>query len=96
MLCSSPPLAAVRQKHLLDCTPWLLPRADDWEDWESEEVELKLPAVGGAKPAAVPDVDETKFAGEDEGEDEPAWKASVPKTEQVSFLRRGSNLALLA
>lgn len=55
--------------------------ADDWEDWE-DEVELKLPAAAPAAAAAVKDVDESKFAGEDEGEEEPAWKASVPKPEQ--------------
>lgn len=54
---------------------------DSWEDWE-DEVELKLPATAPA--AAVKDVEESKFAGEDEGEEEPKWKAAVPKPEQVS------------
>lgn len=56
---------------------------DSWEDWE-DEVELKLPATAPAA-AAAKDVDESKFAGEDEGEDEPKWKAAVPKPEQVSW-----------
>ena len=61
---------------------------DSWEDWE-DEVELKLPATAPVAP--VKDVDDAKFAVEDEGEDEPKWKAAVPKPEQVSF-PEGSNI----
>ena len=67
-------------------------RADDWEDWEDESFEPKLTPVSGPtataavqKPAAEPEED--KFAGEDEGEDEPAYKAHVPESQQVSWLR---------
>ena len=69
-----------------------LRRADDWEDWEDESFEPKLaPAAAGpttiaaqrpaAAAAAAPEED--KFAGEDEGEDEPVYKAHVPEPQQV-------------
>lgn len=66
--------------------------SDDWEDWEET---TSLPAL---KPAAAAnektkgesllqkdrEIDESRFAGEDEGEEEePKWKSSVPKTQQV-------------
>ena len=54
---------------------------DSWEDWEeaADVPELpKLPATG-----AAPAVDD-KFAGEDEGEDEPVH--DVPEPQQVSCL----------
>lgn len=61
--------------------------ADSWEDWETEEVVVPgLPAA----PAAVDPV-KSKFAGEDEGEEEePKWKANVPAPQQASTGRRQS------
>jgi hypothetical protein len=55
--------------------------ADSWEDWENEEVVVPgLPAA----PAAADPV-KSKFAGEDEGdEEEPKWKANVPAPQQAS------------
>ena len=68
-------------------------RADDWEDWEDESFEPKLTPV--AAPAATAaavvvqqkaaEQEEDKFAGEDEGEDEPAYKAHIPEPQQVSW-----------
>ena len=70
-------------------------RADDWEDWEDESFEPKLaPVVGPAAAtaaavkqplaaAAAAEPEEDKFAGEDEGDDEPAYKAHIPEPQQV-------------
>ena len=71
-----------------------LHRADDWEDWEDESFEPKLTVAGPTTIAAQRPVaaatavapDEDKFAGEDEGEDEPAYKAHIPEPQQVSRL----------
>ena len=71
-------------------------RADDWEDWEDESFEPKLTPVGAPaaataplvaavkQPLAAAEPEEDKFAGEDEGEDEPAYKAHIPEPQQVS------------
>ncbi|KAI3426155.1 hypothetical protein D9Q98_008532 [Chlorella vulgaris] len=50
--------------------------ADSWEDWETEE-----PVVPGVAPADDPV--KVKFAGEDEDEEEPKWKANVPAPQQA-------------
>jgi hypothetical protein len=61
--------------------------ADSWEDWETEE-----PVVPGVAPADDPV--KVKFAGEDEDEEEPKWKANVPAPQQASCTaRRHSTLA---
>ena len=75
--------------------------SDDWEDWEEESFAppaLKTAAVSSEKTkgdlllAKAKEVDVSKFAGEDEGEeDEPAWKKNVPETQQV-FLTCMSSL----
>lgn len=53
--------------------------ADSWEDWEVEE-----PVVPGAVAPAAEDPVKSKFAGEDEGEEEePKWKANVPVPQAV-------------
>lgn len=49
---------------------------DSWEDWDEETV-----AVPGTTIASAPDP--SKFADEDQTEEEPKWKASVPETQKV-------------
>ena len=49
-------------------------------------MDLKVPAAApsaAAVAAAVKVEEETKFAGEDECEEEPVYKTAVPKSEQV-------------
>ncbi len=56
-------------------------RADDsWEDWEEAADVPQLPKLSGTPAPAAAAVD-NKFAGEDEGENEPAYE--VPKTQEV-------------
>lgn len=53
--------------------------ADSWEDWEDAE-----PVVPGAPAADKEDPAKSRFADEDQGEeDEPKWKANVPAPQQV-------------
>lgn len=72
--------------------------SDDWEDWEEES--FAPPALKQANAAnektkgdllldKAKEVDVSKFAGEDEGEDEePAWKSTIPNSQPVqNFLR---------
>lgn len=54
--------------------------ADSWEDWDADEYTPPLP--GGV--AAAKAVDSSKFADEDQGEEEPPhWEKNVPKPQQV-------------
>ena len=56
--------------------------ADDWEDWENDDFTPQLPAAPAANPvAAADDLEVSKFAGEDEEEEQP--KYNVPKPQQV-------------
>lgn len=56
--------------------------ADDWEDWENDDFTPQLPAAPATNPvAASDDIEESKFAGEDEEEEQP--KFNVPKPQQV-------------
>ena len=55
--------------------------AEDWEDWENDDFAPQLPAVT-APQVAAPDVEASKFAGEDEEEDKPEY--NVPKPQQVT------------
>ena len=56
--------------------------ADDWEDWENDDFTPQLPAAPAVNPVAAPDdVEVSKFAGEDEEEDQPQY--NVPKPQQV-------------
>lgn len=56
--------------------------ADDWEDWENDDFTPQLPAAPATDPvAASDDVEQAKFAGEDEEEEQP--KYNVPKPQQV-------------
>lgn len=58
--------------------------ADDWEDWENDDFTPQLPAAPAVPSTAVADdVEESKFAGEDEEEEEKP-KYNVPKPQQVS------------
>ena len=67
--------------------------ADDWEDWEDEGFVPAVPskpAANGAAPdkaqQAAPEVDSSRFAGEDEeAEEEPKWKKNVPASEKVNL-----------
>jgi len=55
--------------------------ADDWEDWENDDFTPQLPAAPAVNPvAAADDVEVSKFAGEDEEEDQPQY--NVPKPQQ--------------
>ena len=57
--------------------------ADTWEDWEDADE----PVVPGAPAAAaVNDPVKSKFADEDQEEDEPKWKANVPSPQQASLV----------
>ncbi|KFM28088.1 Eukaryotic translation initiation factor 3 subunit J [Auxenochlorella protothecoides] len=49
---------------------------DSWEDWDDEEAVPVVPVPGSTLAAA--DIN-SKFAGEDEEEEAPKWKANVPK-----------------
>lgn len=61
-----------------ECSYLRLRRADDsWEDWEEAAEVPQLPKVNAAPAQSAED----KFAGEDEGEDEP--EHDVPKPQQV-------------
>lgn len=61
--------------------------AEDWEDWENDDFTPQLPAVAAPQVAAADQVEDSKFAGEDEEEDKPEY--NVPKPQQVtSFARR--------
>ena len=60
---------------------------DSWEDWDTEEV--PVPGVAAAPAAAAAN----KFADEDQEEDDPAWKANVPKSQQVRFSRSAAHCA---
>lgn len=56
--------------------------ADDWEDWENDDFTPQLPAAPATNPvAASDDIEQAKFAGEDEEEEQP--KYNVPKPQQV-------------
>ncbi len=61
--------------------------ADDWEDWEDESFQAPPLASTATKGAAVlaklNEPDESRFAGEDEEEERPAWEANVPKSQEV-------------
>ena len=67
--------------------------SDDWEDWEEESfapAALKAPSIPADKTkgdlllAKQKEIDVSKFAGEDEGEEEePAWQKHIPTTQQV-------------
>lgn len=69
--------------------------SDDWEDWEEEDfapAALKTANAQSEKTkgdlllAKHKEVDTSKFAGEDEGEEEePKWKSSIPQTQDVSL-----------
>ncbi len=81
--------------------------ADDWEDWEDESLEPKLPSgaangqqfetKGQAVLASTKEPDPSKFAGEDEEDDTPpTWEKSVPKPQQVDFCCILDHFCLLA
>lgn len=55
--------------------------AEDWEDWENEDFTPQLPSAPAQPAAADDDVAATKFAGEDEEEEEKQY--NVPKPQQV-------------
>ena len=59
---------------------------DSWEDddWESENFKVELP-TGPKASTSAPSPEVTKFAGEDEEEEEhePTWKANVPQPQKV-------------
>ncbi|DBA93263.1 TPA: hypothetical protein ACH3X2_003553 [Trebouxia sp. C0005] len=54
--------------------------AEDWEDWENDDFTPQLPAVAAPQVAAADQVEDSKFAGEDEEEDKPEY--NVPKPQQ--------------
>ena len=66
--------------------------ADDWESWEDDSFTPTIPskpAANGVAPdkaqATAAESDTSRFAGEDEEvEEEPKWKSSIPVSSKVS------------
>jgi hypothetical protein len=82
--------------------------ADDWEaeDWEAEDFKPKLPATTGSGAGAseltageallakATGPDESKFAGEDEGDDDEEDEAVAKQPSQVRFRLRSIGRAV--
>lgn len=63
---------------------WWLCRGDNWDDdWDEDAEAPSLPQLSNQKPAAPAAAAEStdKFAGEDEGEEEPSYV--VPESQKV-------------